>query len=90
MLTKVLRCDSGTARCGCGFVARCRGIVYHKCHAKPGLGDLVASGLAAVGITPARVSAMLGRPCGCERRKAALNRMMPDVSRPWRRPASSR
>jgi hypothetical protein len=39
-----------------------------------GLGDLVASGLARIGITEERVSRALGRPCGCKERRAALNR----------------
>ena len=38
-----------------------------------GLGDMVAAGLSAVGITPERVSAVIGGPCGCEERKKALN-----------------
>lgn len=38
-----------------------------------GLGDMVAAGLAAVGITPERVSALTGKPCGCKKRRAALN-----------------
>lgn len=42
-------------------------------HAAPGLGDMVAAGLAAVGITPERVSALTGKPCGCKERQAALN-----------------
>jgi hypothetical protein len=41
--------------------------------AKPGLGDYVAAGLSAVGITPERVSKALGRPCGCKKRQARLN-----------------
>lgn len=41
--------------------------------ARPGLGDYVAAGLSAVGITKERVSAALGRPCGCGERQAALN-----------------
>jgi hypothetical protein len=40
---------------------------------RPGLGDIVAAGLSAVGITPERVSAVIGGPCGCEERKEALN-----------------
>ena len=40
---------------------------------RPGLGDMVAAGLAAVGITPERVSALTGKPCGCKQRQAALN-----------------
>jgi hypothetical protein len=34
---------------------------------------MVAAGLSAVGITPERVSAVIGGPCGCEERKEALN-----------------
>ena len=41
---------------------------------KPGLGDMVAAGLAAVGITPERVRKLTGRPCRCQERKEALNR----------------
>lgn len=40
-----------------------------------GLGDLVAAGLSAVGITEERVSKILGRPCGCGARAEALNRL---------------
>jgi hypothetical protein len=40
---------------------------------RPGLGDMVAAGLAAVGITKERVSAAIGRDCGCAKRQAALN-----------------
>ena len=39
----------------------------------PGLGDRVASALAAIGITKERVSKALGRPCGCAKRQAKLN-----------------
>lgn len=40
---------------------------------KPGLGDIVAAGLATVGITKERVSKAIGRDCGCAKRQAALN-----------------
>jgi len=43
--------------------------------AKRGLGDMVAAGLAAVGITKERVSKALGRPCGCGQRQEALNKL---------------
>ena len=44
--------------------------------AGPGLGDMVAAGLAAVGITPERVSKVLGvKDCGCGKRKQALNEL---------------
>lgn len=40
----------------------------------PGLGDRVAAGLAAFGITKERVSAVIG-DCGCEQRQKALNEL---------------
>lgn len=40
----------------------------------PGLGDYVHAGLAAVGVTPARVAAALGvDDCGCEERREWAN-----------------
>jgi hypothetical protein len=42
---------------------------------RPGLGDMVADGLAALGVTKEAVSKMLGRPCQCEQRRQALNRL---------------
>jgi hypothetical protein len=43
-------------------------------HAAPGLGDMVAAGLSAMGITPERVSRALGvKDCGCKGRAEALN-----------------
>lgn len=42
--------------------------------ARPGLGDMVAAGLSAVGITPERVSKALGvKDCGCKKRQQQLN-----------------
>jgi hypothetical protein len=41
--------------------------------ARPGLGDIVKAGLSAIGITEERVSAVIGRPCGCSQRAKALN-----------------
>lgn len=42
--------------------------------ARPGLGDIVAAGLSAVGITPERVSKALGvKDCGCKKRQEQLN-----------------
>jgi hypothetical protein len=43
--------------------------------AKPGLGDMVKSGLSAIGITEERVSAAIGRPCGCSERAEKLNEL---------------
>lgn len=50
-------------------VAECRG----KKSDPPGLGDYVASALDAIGITKARVEAVVGGPCGCQERQAAMN-----------------
>jgi len=38
-----------------------------------GLGDYVAAGLSSIGITKERVEAVVGGPCGCPERQAALN-----------------
>jgi len=43
--------------------------------ARPGLGDMVKAGLSAIGITEERVSAAIGRPCGCSQRAEALNEL---------------
>ena len=37
------------------------------------LGDRVSEALSLVGITPDRVSAWVGGPCGCEERREKLN-----------------
>jgi hypothetical protein len=42
---------------------------------KNGLGDIVAGGLSAVGITKERVSRAIGRPCGCAKRQEKLNEL---------------
>ena len=42
---------------------------------KAGLGDLVKSGLSAIGITEERVSRAIGRPCGCSERAEKLNEL---------------
>ena len=39
----------------------------------PGLGDMVASGLSALGITKERVSKLAGGDCGCQKRQDAMN-----------------
>ena len=44
-------------------------------HARPGLGDMVAAGLTAIGVTKERVSALVGGDCGCAKRQAALNEL---------------
>ena len=40
-----------------------------------GLGDIVASGLSAIGITKERVSALAGGDCGCSKRQQQLNEL---------------
>ena len=39
------------------------------------LGDLVTKGLTTVGITDERVSALIGKPCGCPARREKLNQL---------------
>lgn len=41
----------------------------------PGLGDRIASALAAVGITKERVSKAIGKDCGCAKRQQQLNEL---------------
>jgi len=51
-------------------------VIPPRTAAPVGLGDMVAAGLAAVGITKERVSAALGvKDCGCAKRQAALNEL---------------
>ena len=39
------------------------------------LGDAVHEAFAKVGVTPERVEAWLGRPCGCAARQEKLNQL---------------
>lgn len=57
----------------CGFVAKTR--TTRKECLRAGLGDMVKAGLSAIGITEERVSAAIGRPCGCSQRAEALNEL---------------
>lgn len=61
-----------------------RGDMYCFDQRPVGLGDAVAAVLGAVGITPRLVSRMTGRPCSCRRRRAALNRIVPDLAAGFR------
>lgn len=38
-----------------------------------GLGDRVADGLSAIGVTKERVSKLVGKDCGCKKRQQWLN-----------------
>lgn len=42
-----------------------------------GLGSRISAALKLFGITPALVSRLLGRPCKCNRRREALDRLVP-------------
>lgn len=68
-----LECVDGFAECTCGWRVPCKAgdVTIHNCG--PGLGDAVAAGLSAIGITPERVAAVTGRPCNCKHRQQAIN-----------------
>lgn len=40
-----------------------------------GLGDAVEAALSFVGITPDRVKKLIGKDCGCQKRKEWMNRI---------------
>jgi len=77
--------DGWECVCPCGYVTHAKSdTAYHVCEtskprAKPGLGDMVAAGLDAIGITKERVQAVASKvgikDCGCAKRQAALNRL---------------
>lgn len=74
-------CEGGQCLCPyCGATATkpSKGFVLHGCKARPvkqGLGDMVAGGLSAIGITEERVSKLVGGDCGCSKRKEFLNQL---------------
>ena len=70
----VTRCDidPGSLRCTRCGVHVTRPMVIRDC-AGPGLGDMAASVLSAIGITKQRVEAFVGGPCGCDGRQAVMN-----------------
>ena len=79
-------CEGGwTCVCQCGYSTQTQAsTAYHVCStgtqmAKPGLGDMVASGLAAVGITKERAQAVASavgvKDCGCKKRQEKLNEL---------------
>lgn len=86
MLIVQLRCDGEWCECPeCRRRFRRRDgwgddRMRHACRGpRPGLGDLVAAGLASIGITEERVQQAASRVgiknCGCGRRKARLNEL---------------
>lgn len=76
-----MTCDGDQCACPyCGAKAKkpARGFVLHGCIHRPtkqGLGDMVAGGLSALGITEERVSQLVGGDCGCSKRKEFLNKL---------------
>lgn len=76
-----LDCDGVHCTCrACGKLLTLPrpGRAAHLCRGR-GLGDMVAAGLAAVGVTKERVQAVASAvgisDCGCAQRQAALNRV---------------
>lgn len=77
-------CDLSSGVCpSCGFVASGPG-VKRNCPAsaappRPGLGDYIAAGLDAVGITKERVQALASKvgikDCGCGKRQEIANEL---------------
>lgn len=68
---------SGDVQCdlhGTNAITRCQGCSDFS-RTSRGLGDTVAKAAAAVGVTPERVEAMTGKPCGCPESKAFWNRL---------------
>jgi hypothetical protein len=51
------------------------GLPFFACHPRRSLGDMVAAGLSAIGVTKERVSAVVGGDCGCHKRQEALNQL---------------
>lgn len=66
--------DPSTCRCRvCGARVSAAHVRRNCGTSARGLGDRVAAGLASVGITKDRVEAIVGGPCGCDERQAAMN-----------------
>ena len=77
-MTNSVYCDIDEHRLVCRKCGRdaSHNALLRKCPKKPlGLGDMVAAGLSAVGVTKQLVSAVIGRPCACPERQAALNQI---------------
>lgn len=72
-MAKCISCGRVVRGASKNILAICRNDFARTQDIKPGLGDRVAAGLAAVGITKERFSKLVGRDCGCAKRQAALN-----------------
>jgi hypothetical protein len=78
MVTCAFQYADGISTCTrCGFSMPQSGKIVRRCDVqlKPGLGDMVAAGLSAIGITKERVSALAGGDCGCSKRQEQLNEL---------------
>ena len=68
--------DPSSLRCRvCGAAVSSPSVRRNCGQPPPGLGDMVKAGLSAIGITEERVSAAIGRPCGCSERAEKLNEL---------------
>lgn len=38
------------------------------------IGDMIETAAASIGVTPERIVAVTGKPCGCKKRKDAINK----------------
>lgn len=66
--------DEKTLRCvNCNAVFSTTSVRANCRKVPPGLGDYVAAFLSAIGVTKERVEAVVGGPCGCPERQAAMN-----------------
>jgi predicted nucleic acid-binding Zn-ribbon protein len=74
-VAKCISCGRVVRGASRNILAICRNDFARTQDIKPGLGDRVADGLAAVGITKERVSKLIGKDCGCKKRQEALNRL---------------
>lgn len=56
-------------------MVRDNGRTYKQRSPAKGLGDVIEAGLTFFGVTKARVSKWLGRPCNCTERQTKLNKL---------------
>jgi len=72
-----MNCTFSNGRCERCGVRRDPPYPMRRC--TPGLGDVVASGLKAVGVTPERVARAMRtvgfKDCGCDKRRELLNKL---------------
>ena len=71
-------CEYERTRCTiCGLETK-RPDLRRNCHVKMNFiaaGDVVGGILSRAGVTESSISKLLGKPCGCGKRKAALNKL---------------